>query len=183
MRFMIVLAVNTGARISELLALTYDDIHDNLLYINKQISEKDPDGKASAPHLDSTKSTSSNRVIPLSDAVLREYATHRLIHQKEMLKNGYRTSNIFTTGTGNYYYRRNVTRALQRLCSRIGIRYRKFHAFRHTFGTNLSRAGVPIEETFKLMGHSSINVTMKYYVHVDARRKLDAVEKIAVFSL
>ena len=183
MRFMVVLAVNTGARISELLALTYDDIHDDLLYISKQLSEKDPDGKAVAPHLDSTKSTSSNRVIPLSDAVLREYAMHKLIHQKEMLKNGYRTSNIFTTGTGNYYYRRNVTRALQRLCSRIGVRYRKFHAFRHTFGTNLSRAGVPIEETFKLMGHSSINVTMKYYVHVDARRKLDAVEKIAAFSL
>ena len=183
MRFVVVLAVNTGARISELLALTYDDIHDNLLYINKQLSEKDPDGKTAVPHLDKTKSINSNRVIPLSDAVLREYAMHKLIHQKEMLKNGYRTSNIFTTGTGTYYYKRNVTRSLQRLYKRIGVRYRKFHAFRHTFGTNLSRAGVPIEETCKLMGHSSINVTMKYYIHVDAQRRLDAVEKIAAFSL
>ncbi|MEI3518831.1 MAG: hypothetical protein V8R14_05380 [Clostridia bacterium] len=64
MRFMIVLAVNTGARISELLALTYDDIRDGMLYINKQLSEKDPKGKAVPPHLDSTKSGCSNRVIP-----------------------------------------------------------------------------------------------------------------------
>lgn len=183
LRFLVVLAVNTGARIGELLALTYDDIRNDLLYINKQLSEKDPTGKAVAPHLDRTKSINSNRVIPLSAAVLDEYQTHVLIHKKEMLKNGYRTSNIFTTATGTYYYKRNVTRALQRLYKRIGVRYRKFHAFRHTFGTNLSRAGVPIEETCKLMGHSSINVTMKYYIHIDARRKLDAVEKIAAFSL
>ncbi len=183
MRFLVVLAVNSGARLSELLALTYNDIQDGVLYINKQLSEREPTGNAVAPHLDKTKSISSNRVIPLSAAVLNEFKRHTAIHKEEMLKNGYRTINIFTTGTGNYYYRRNVTRALQRLYKKINVPYHKFHAFRHTFGTNLSRAGVPIEETCKLMGHSSINVTMKYYIHVSAKRKLEAVEKIATFSL
>ena len=139
-----------------------------MLYISKQVSEKGADGKAVAPYLDSTKSLCSNRVIPLSAAVLMEFEAHKRVHKKEMLANGYRTINIFTTSSGNYYYRRNVSRALKRLYERIGVPYHRFHAYRHTFGTNLSRAGVPIEETCRLMGHENINVTMKYYINVEA---------------
>lgn len=183
LRFLVVLAVNTGARISELLALTYEDIKGDILYINKQLSDKDVNGNEVSPYPARTKTSGSNRVIPLSTAVLKELNTHRLIHKKEMLKNGYRTSNIFTTSNGSYYYRRNVTRSLQRLYKRIGVPYKKFHAYRHTFGTNLSRAGVPIEETSRLMGHDDISVTMKYYINIDAQRKREAVERIAAFSL
>ena len=39
-RFLITLAINTGARISELLALTYNDIKPDRIIINKQVSEK-----------------------------------------------------------------------------------------------------------------------------------------------
>ena len=72
---------------------------------------------------------------------------------------------------------------MKRLCNRIGVPYHKFHSFRHTFGTNLSRAGVPIEETAKLMGHADISITAKYYINVNADRKKDAVEKIVTYSL
>lgn len=184
LRFLVVLAVNTGARFSELLAVTYDDIKDNALYINKQLSEVAPlDSGNSEIKVVKVKTQSSNRVIPLSDAVLREFKAHKVLHKKEMLRNGYRTSNIFTTSNGTYYYRRNVVRALSRLYRRIGVPYHKFHSYRHTFGTNLSRAGVPIEETAALMGHSDINITAKYYINVDAQRKREAVEKIANYSL
>ena len=44
------------------------------------------------------------------------------------------------------------------------------------------RAGVPIEETSKLMGHSDISVTAKYYINVNAERKRDAIEKILQYS-
>ena len=33
------------------------------------------------------------------------------------------------------------------------------------------------------MGHSDVTITSKYYVNVDAERKLDAVEKISKYSL
>lgn len=179
LRFLVVLAVNTGARFAELLALTYDDIRNGALYINKQLAES-ASGKTETAQ---TKTPNSNRVIPLSGAVLREYEAHKLLHKKEMLRNGYRTSNIFTTSNGTYYYKRNVLRALKRLYKRIGVPYHKFHAYRHTFGTNLSRAGVPIEETCNLMGHTDIHITAKYYINIDAQRKREAVEKIAAYSL
>lgn len=184
LRFLVVLAANTGARFSELLALTYGDIRDNSLYISKQLSETAPlDGENGKTGITQTKTPSSNRVVPLSAAVLRELEAHKSVHEAEMLKNGYRTQNIFTTSNGTYYYKRNVIRSLKRLYKRIGVPYHKFHSFRHTFGTNLSRAGVPIEEAAALMGHTDIHITAKYYINIDAQRKREAVEKIAAYSL
>lgn len=181
-RLLIVLAANTGARISELLALTYDDIKGNLLYINKQLAEQNAKGEYKF-HLIDTKSTSSARVIPLPDKVLEEINIHTALHKEEMIQNNYRTNYLFTTSTGNHYFRRNLQRALERLYKKIDVPYHKFHDYRHTFGTNLSRAGVPIEETSKLMGHSSIEITAKYYINIATMRKLEAVEKITAFSL
>lgn len=184
LRLLIVLAVNTGARFSELLALTYDDVKDNALTIKTQLSDapKRP-GDSRKLHINDTKTPASRRVIPLSAQVMEEIAEHKRLHKAEMLKNGYRSNNLFTSSTGNYLYRRNVARSLARLYKRIGVQYHSFHAYRHTFGTNLSRAGVPIEETARLMGHSSINVTAKYYINVSAERKRQAVEKITRYSL
>ncbi len=184
LRLLIVLAVNTGARFSELLALTYDNIQDDTLIIANQVSDApDRPGHSRKPHISDTKTPASHRAIPLAAPIMAEIAEHKRIHKAEMLKNGYRSNNIFTTSTGNLLYRRNVARSLERLYKRIGVPYHSFHAYRHTFGTNLSRAGVPIEETARLMGHSSINVTAKYYINISAERKREAVEKITHYSL
>ena len=152
------------------------------LYINKQLAEQNAKGEYEF-HLIDTKSTASARVLPLPDRVMDEIKKHTALHKEEMLKNNYRTNYLFTTATGNYYYRRNLQKALERLYKKIDVPYHKFHDYRHTFGTNLSRAGAPIEETSKLMGHSSIEITAKYYINIAASRKLEAIEKIVAFSL
>ena len=100
-----------------------------------------------------------------------------------MEKNGYHTDYLFTTKNGTFYYKRNVRRSLLRTCKRVGIDPQTFHSFRHTFGTNLSRTGVQIEDTSKLLGHADVSTTTRYYVDVDAQKKLKAVEGIAKFSL
>lgn len=185
LRLLIVLAVNTGLRFGELLALTYDDIKGNMLYVTKQLSEiasiEENDGKTL--HLTDTKTISSFRVIPLTDTVLIEIKKHKIIQKRQMLENGYRTNYLFTTSNGTFYYQRNITRSLKRLYKRIGIEYRKFHAYRATFATNLARAGVPIEQTAQLLGHTDIEMTAKYYVDVSAEQKLSAVEKIVKYTL
>ena len=51
-----------------------------------------------------------------------------------------------------------------------------FHALRHTFGTMLARSGVTPQIAQKLMRHSDINLTLKYYthlVHIDKAKALD----------
>lgn len=180
LRLLVVLAVNTGARFSELLALTYDDFNNGLMTINKQVDEN---GSAPGVVLSKTKTHNSNRMIPLPDPVIQEIKNHRKWHLQEMKENGYNTNNVFTTNTGNYYYRRSVLHALDRVYKKHNIPHHKFHAFRHTFGTNLSKLGVPIEETAALMGHGDISITAKYYVEISADRKKTALEKIAGLTL
>lgn len=182
MRFLVVLAVNSGCRISELLALTYNDFDGNKLTINKQTTEVTYGGK-SGVRLSDTKTACSNRVLYLSDEVVKEFEKHRFIHKKEMVKCGYRTDIVFSSSTGNYHFKSEVTRSLKRLYKRLGVPQHTFHSFRHTFGTNLSRAGVPIERTSKLMGHSGVDVTSQYYINIGQAEKLDAVEKIVQYSL
>lgn len=128
------------------------------------------------------KTSSSYRSIPLTKSTIQEIEAHKAWQRREMMEKGYRTEYLFTTSTGAWYLRRNVKKALDRLCKREGLPHHKFHAFRHTFGTNLSRAGVPIEEVSELMGHSRIETTAKYYINIDADRKREAVEKLAIFQ-
>lgn len=46
-----------------------------------------------------------------------------------------------------------------------------WHALRHTFGTELARAGVPIHTIQEMMGHASIQTTLRYmHTNEDAQR-------------
>lgn len=52
------------------------------------------------------------------------------------------------------------------------------HLLRHTFATRLLRANVPITTVSKLCGHASVNMTMKYYIHISKEEKQQAVDKL-----
>lgn len=41
-------------------------------------------------------------------------------------------------------------------------RYHDFHALRHTHGTALGGAGVPLRDHMRLMRHSDLRLTMRY---------------------
>lgn len=60
---------------------------------------------------------------------------------------------------------------------KAGIDNFRFHDLRHTFASRLVMKGVDIRTVQELMGHKSINVTMKYSHLADDHRKA-AVEKI-----
>lgn len=61
----------------------------------------------------------------------------------------------------------------------------KMHFLRHTYCTDLEKAGVPINIAKVLMGHSSISVTAGIYTHADnstieyARRLIDVANGVA----
>lgn len=185
LRFLIILAANTGCRIGELLALTYDDIQDGYLYINKTLSEIEKEKKsdnATSLKVTEPKTKTSVRSIPLTDKVLKEYAHHKQWHQAEMLRKGYRTKYIFTTDSGNFIYRRNAERSLKRLCESesVNITFKGWHVFRHTFASRLAQNGVPIQTVSKMLGHESINVTSRYYVNVNHDEKRAAINALGL---
>lgn len=182
LRLLVVLAINTGARIAELLALTYDDIKDGKVYINKSLLEIEPvkgSSEKTRVLVSETKTLSSVRSVPISDAVNEEVIKHKGWHIREMFRNNYRTNYIFTTSTGQFYYKSTIRKSFRRLCNAVGVQPRGFHTFRHTFGSTLAAAGVPIQTVSKLMGHADISVTAKYYINISDSEKAAAV---AVFE-
>ena len=184
LRFLVILAYYTGCRISELLALKYEDFTEENISINKQVIEKpcfNRDGKTTYTlSIDALKTSSSYRLIPLNEEVKKELEIHKIWQKEDMLENGYRTEYLFTTNTGGFYYRRNVSHALERYYKRIQVTAKYFHTYRHTFGTNLCRKGIPIQVASSLLGHSDINITAKYYIDISMNEKKKAIEALTV---
>ena len=50
------------------------------------------------------------------------------------------------------------------------------HTLRHVYGAILAEAGVPMFKIQKLMGHESIQTTVRYYGHLSPNSLQDAVE-------
>jgi integrase len=69
------------------------------------------------------------------------------------------------------------------ICRRLGLpRGVGLHTLRHSHGSHLLSAGVPLTVVSKRLGHSSVLVTARIYAHQleqDSRRGADAWEGIA----
>lgn len=187
LRFLIVIGIYTGLRISEALGLKYDDIQETdtgyILKVQRQVKNitiYDTDGTKENKIIETDlKTNASYRTIPLPAPVINELSIHRKRHLKEQLRNGYRTAFIFTTDTGAFYDGKNIRTALNRYYKTIGVPYKGFHTFRHTFGTNLYKNGVPIITASRLLGHEDITTTQKYYIATPEEEKRKAVELLA----
>lgn len=179
LRLLALLLIHTGARIGELLALTYDDVTPNGISINKQVISRPvfEDGKTSSYELviDDTKTGNSVRFIPITESVYNAFKQHKAWHKKEMLRQKYRTEYIFTTRTGNFYDKRSVRHSFDRIHAAAGVPCYGVHTYRRTFGTKLAKEGTPIQVLADLLGHSDISITAKYYIGISDDEKKKAV--------
>ena len=49
---------------------------------------------------------------------------------------------------------------------RTGIQLANPHRFRHTFASDMVRAGISLPALMQLMGHADIQTTLRYYVQI-----------------
>lgn len=56
------------------------------------------------------------------------------------------------------------------------------YCLRHTYCTDLCKAGVDVRTAQKLMGHANISITSNIYTHVDQGEILKAAEKISAYT-
>jgi len=57
---------------------------------------------------------------------------------------------------------KSIRKAFSNACTRAGVKNLRFHDLRHTFASRLVLSGVDLVTVSKLMGHSSITMTMRY---------------------
>lgn len=168
LRFLVLLAPVTGMRISELLGLKYSDFKDGFVSVRRQCCK----GKIMPPKYN------SNRQIPIHDMLIKELKRHKDWHYKEMKAKGYNTEYVFTTKTGGFYQSNSIRNALKCFYKKNDIPYKKFHAFRATFCSNLCKAGVPIQIASKLMGHKSVEITAKFYTAIGSQEQIAAIQSL-----
>ncbi|MEO5927753.1 MAG: tyrosine-type recombinase/integrase [Patescibacteria group bacterium] len=69
------------------------------------------------------------------------------------------------------------TKTLHRFCKRAGIERCGWHAFRRTFASRCAARGVPPPVIQKLLGHTSLEMTMRY-IDIDTKTALSARDAI-----
>ena len=153
------LMMETGIRIGEAMALTWDDVDWNrrCLRISKTVVRL-RDCKRN--HVQSSaKSFSSNRTIPLS-----RVAYDLLRHMAEDCDStcGY----VFRGRNGKYMSYEAARCHIQKACEDAGVPYYGQHVFRHTFATNCYNKGCDVKVLSKFLGHSDVTVTYNTYIHL-----------------
>lgn len=89
----------------------------------------------------------------------------------------HRSPYLFVSQRGEKLHRDAVRNWLSHVSNELQIHLHP-HLFRHTFATRLLRKGVDITTVSKLTGHSSVNMTAKYYIQTSREEKQNAVDKL-----
>ena len=186
-----VLALNTGMRQGELLALKWDDVdlERGVLRVRRTLTHADK-----AYVLGEPKTNKSRRTIRLTAGAARALERHlsRQLEEMERMGSLYQPGGlIFATEAGTIINPSNVrTRSFKPLLKKAGLPQVRFHDLRHTCATLLLSKDVNPKVVSEMLGHSSISVTLDIYSHLlpdmqekaarPWRRHCDSLQRIAL---
>ena len=178
----VVLAINTGLRLGELIALEWDrdiDLENKMLYVHHTIvTVKDRSENATKKYVtkeqDTTKSDAGqDRPIPLNND-----AVSALTILKEVTGD---SKYVLATKDGQRKSARDIDKLVRRVIRRAGFPEEKVygpHALRHTFATLLLSSGIDVKIVSELLGHSNVSITYNTYIHVIKEQKAKALSSL-----
>ncbi len=185
----------TGMRIGEIVALTWNDIDfdNNIIHVTKTLSYIHIDKKMSFK-MNPPKTESSIRDVPMLPRVREALLLQKQIQTKSTVTiDGYKDF-VFTTKSGNTYTASNIWYSLcaiadgmnkrenenAQLEGREPIYFERFsaHSMRHTFATRCYEKGVKEKVIQKILGHSTLDITLNIYTHVTDSMIADDIKKL-----
>lgn len=153
-RPMVMAALLTGARYSELAALEVRDF----------------DSQSQSLWLRDTKSGTPR-------AVYLEGEGFRLVSEAIVGKS--RTELIFPRPDGKRWGAAHQMRPMFAACKAAGLEHVGFHDLRRTYGARLARKGVPIAVIAEALGHADERITRKHYAHLAPSYVAQAIREAA----
>ncbi len=159
-RTMITVAARTGLRLGELLALSWTDVdlEAGRLFVRRAV----------ARGIVGTPKNGRSREVALSQQATAALEAHP---RRSLL--------VFSDSEGKMLTKGATKAPLANALKRAKLRHIGWHALRHTFASHLVMRGAPIKAVQELLGHSTIEMTMRYsHLSPDARR--DAVRLLDV---
>lgn len=141
---MITIAMKTGLRLGELLALRWSDVDFTAAKIVVR--------RSVARGIIGTPKNGRSREVPLTAEAMRVLKAHR--HLRGEL--------VFANEEGCMRSKGACKRPLWRACKQGGLRRIGWHVLRHTFASHLAMRGVPLKVIQELLGHQTMEMTMRY---------------------
>lgn len=200
----LIIGYHTGLRISEVFALTWDDIDfDNKqIIVNKQIVKFKQGSDKAKWCFSPPKTKSSIRVVKVGDSLLDILKAEKTRQAKNRLLYGefYTFYSLSKIDDNTHSFHENkqgdvrlvcvgddghfVTTDSFKYCSRVIHHELKlefdFHSLRHTHATILVENGADIKNVQARLGHEKIETTLQTYVHdteAMAERSVDIFER------
>lgn len=163
-REMILVALNTGMRHGELLELREKDIslHNAKLVVSRAYYRGIVD----------TPKNGKSREIWLNDELVAVF---------ENLLKGKPNRLIFGNEKGHHLNSEQCKWPIWRACDKAEIRRVRWHVLRHTFASHLTMLGVPLKVVQELLGHFSVQMTMRYS-HLSPESKKNAVNQLQIYG-
>ena len=176
---LIQLALDSGARRGELVALRWSDIDlDNrIMNINKSL-------KVLHGRIDekTTKTESSIRKVILTESTIELLSAYKEWQEKFKKINSKRwigkEDRIFTSIEGKYMHPSTCDHIIRKIVLKYDLDPIPFHGLRHTCASMLINMGVNPKTVSKRLGHSDTAITMDLYTHCFESSKLDCAEKM-----
>lgn len=175
------IAMFSGMRIGEILALTPDDIdfENDEIHITRSLTR---DKNSNVILGKSTKTYNSKRNIPITSL----FKTELEDAIKNMQPNPYNL--IFTTRNQTLFSAANINCFFKRLCTKNKIKLEKnskgkleskvnMHMLRHTYATRCIESGMPAHILQKLLGHKNVSTTINTYTTIFDKYRNDEVDK------
>ncbi len=150
---LILMAITTGARRGELMKLRWSDIN----------------WETQQAHCSDTKN-GSDKVLPLTDAVVLELKRHREIGNGLLFGSPQKPSVPYDC---RFHWDTALAQAEIAVIDSKGEKI-VFHSLRHTFCSTLANTGAELHEIATLAGHKNLQTTMRY-THTNAKKLASVV--------
>lgn len=163
-----VLAVTSGMRQGELLALSWKHVDLDAGKINIAATlQRTPEGLVFTP----PKTARSRRQISVAASGSKALRRHRVAQNEERLQAGTSWDSSFDLVFPNRIGKPIDARALVHhshipILEKAGLRPLRFHSLRHTAATLALRQNVHPSKVSAMLGHSSVGMTLDVYSHI-----------------
>jgi integrase len=179
-----ILALATGMRRGELLALKWQDINfaTSTLQV-RRILTRVPSKLPGKGFVESEPKTQRSRrsvvVAPFALEALRQHYERQLEAKRKAGVAWQEHDYVFCTSIGTHLHpSKDVLDQLKVLLKKAGLPDIRFHDLRHSAATLLLSEGVHPKVVQELLGHSNISMTLDVYSHVLPNMQQDAISRL-----
>ena len=173
-----VLLPTTGLRIGEALALRWSDLDldRGTLHVEHTVTA----GRGGGLHLGPPKTEESRRMIDLPRRTVRALKRHKALVNERRLGTEDWTDHdyVFPSKVGELCWPGGARDVFYRALDRLGLPRVHPHDLRHAAATILLQDGESMQVVQRMLGHSSITMTMDLYGHVSDRQMRDAADRM-----